>query len=201
MWKWLGHIAVFFAVLGGMYGGYERFIKPRRLKTKLRKLADMITDWFDEIDSNLEAGLNMAALNNRENKIKDYIEQNLKTFHIKPTPAIIRGWNRKMGLKEEYWDDLESFQKYSRIPPEGISMEMFFQMLIANFWRFHGQYPAKSEQLGSMVMKKTKSSILPGDISYYVDRQEVQRPEYNFAEVEMPVKFLKFYLEALGNGF
>lgn len=167
MFEWFTKLTILFAVAGGVYAFYKTFIKPRRLKTKLQKLADMITDWYDEIDCNLDAGLNMAVMNNRENKIKDYIERNLKTYYIKPTQSIIREWNKKVGLKEEYWNDLKSFQKYSRISPKGLSMVMFFQMLVTNFWTFHGQYTSEGSNC-------------------------------NFAEVEMPVKFLKFYMEALG---
>lgn len=200
MWEWLGKLTVLFAVLGGLYGFYARFIKPRTLKTKLRKLTDMVTDWFDEIDCKLEADLNLAALNNKEKKIKDFIESNLKTYRISPSPMVIRAWNQKMGLKEECRDSPELFQKYSRVPSEGLTMSMFFQMLVANFWKFHGEYSSEHKKIGSMVKKTTSASVIPGDISYFVDKQEVQRPEYNFAEIEMPVKFLRFYVEALGYG-
>ncbi len=169
MWEWLEKLAVLFPVLGGVYGFYALFVRPHTLKAKLRKLTDMITDWHDEIDCNLEAGLNMAVLNNWENKIIDFIERNLKTYWIKPSPVIIQKWNQRMGLKEEYWDSAELFQKYSRVPPEGLPIDEFFQMLVANFYGFHGLYSSK-------------------------------QAECNFAEVEMPVKFLKFYVEALGYG-
>lgn len=169
MWEWLRKLAVLFAVMGGLYGFYWRFIKPRLLKAKLRKLTDMITDWYDEIDCNLEAGLNMAALNNRENKIREYIEGNLQTYWIKPSPVIIQKWNQTMGLEEKYWNSTELFQEKSRVPPEGLPVDMFFQMLVANFLSFHSLYSSN-------------------------------QAECNFAEVEMPIKFLKFFMEALGYG-
>ena len=53
MWEGLEKVVVLFAVLGGLYGFNRQFIKPRLLKTKLRKLTAMITDWYDEIDRNL----------------------------------------------------------------------------------------------------------------------------------------------------
>ncbi len=169
MWEWLGKLAVLFAVMGGLYGFYAKIIKPQTLKMKLRKFTNMITEWYDEIDCNLGAGLNMAALNNRENKIRDFIERKLKTYWIKPTPAIIRKWNQAMGLEEEYWNSVELFQEKSRVPPEGLPVDIFFQMLVANFLSFHSLYSSK-------------------------------QAECNFAEVEMPIKFLKFYMEALGYG-
>lgn len=170
MWEWLGKLAVLFAVVGGVYGFYARFLKPRALKTKLQKVTHMITDWYDEIDRNLEAGLNMAALYNKEEKILDFIKRNLKTYWIKPSPAIIRKWNQEMGFKKEYWDSVDLFQKYSRISPEGLPMDLFFSMLVGNFVRFHKQYLSKP----------------PG--------------KYNYAEISMPIKFPKFYLEELGYG-
>ena len=169
MWKWFERLAALFAVLGGLYGFFALFIRPRTLKAKLRKLTEMITDWRDEIDCNLEPGLNLAALNNRENKIRDFIERKLKTYWIKPSPLIIQKWNRRMGLEEEDWNSAELFQKYSRVPPEGLPLDMYFQMLVGNFERFHSVYSSR-------------------------------QAECNFAEVEMPVKFLKFYMEALGYG-
>ena len=74
-----------------------------------------------------------------------------------------------MGLEEKYWNSAELFQEKSRVPPEGLPVDMLFQMLVGNFWRFHSQYSSK-------------------------------QAECNFAEVEMPVKFLRFYVEALGYG-
>ena len=130
----------------------------------------MIIDWYDGIDCNLEEGLNMAALHNQEDKIHDFIKRNLKTYWIKPSPAIIRKWNQEMGFKKEYWDSVELFQQYSRIPPEGLPMDLFFSILVGNFAKFHKQYLSEP----------------PG--------------QYNCTEISMPIKFLKFYLQELGYG-
>lgn len=153
--------------MGGLYGFYKRFIKPRTLKVKLQKVVRMITDWFDEIDCNLNTGINMDTLNNREDKIRDYIARNLEAYQIKPSRKIMQQWNQRMGLKEECWNEAELFQKYSRIPAEGMHIDIFFHMLVANFLKFYRLYQQESS-------------------------------ECNFAEVKMPVKFLKFYAEALG---
>lgn len=124
----------------------------------------MINDWFDKIDCNLESGLNMSEINNLENKITDYIEANLKSFRIRPSHSIIRKWNRKRGLSKKYWDDPEQFSKYARVPVQGIHMDTFFHMLIANFSSFYSQYSNNGT-------------------------------EGNFADIEMPVKFLRFFLK------
>jgi hypothetical protein len=168
MWEWLGRIAVVFAILGGLYGFYARFIKPSILKTKLQKLALMITGWFDEIDCNLEVELNMAAVNNKENKIREFIKEKLPSYWIKPSRKMIKKWNQEMGLKKEFWNSTEKFQEYSRIPSEGIPLDSFFNLLVAKFLAFKVHYPPK------------------------------QAGECNFAEIEMPVKFLKFFLKEKG---
>jgi len=168
MWEWLGRFAALFAVIGGLWGVYTKFIKPKRLKIKLRKFTKMATEWFDEIDCNLEVGLNLAVLNNKENKIHEFIKDNLPSYWIRPSKEMIRKWNKEMGFKKEYWDCQEKFQEYSRVPSKGMPLESFFNMLVGKFQRFKAHYPPK------------------------------QTGKCNFAEIEMPIKFLKFYLKEKG---
>lgn len=170
MWEWLRNIAVILAVIGGVYTLYDRFIKRNTRKAKLVKVAEMIKDWFDYIDCNLEKGVEMAELNNRENKIIEFIRNNLKNYWIKPTPRIIRSWNKEMGIKKELRNSTEIFQKYSRIPADGIGLDMFFTFLMGAFLRFNQNY--HKEPAG----------------------------EYNYADLEMPVKFFRFYLREKGYG-
>lgn len=78
---------------------------------------------------------------------------------------MIETWNKKMGvIEKELWNSKEEFQKYSRVPAEGMDLELFFNMLVANFLTFKQNYPSKQD--GSC----------------------------NFVNIEMPVKFFKFYL-------
>jgi len=161
----LGGISAIFAVIGGLYAFYAKIIFPRTTKAKLQKLNEMITTWFDEIDKNLNSGLNMDALNNQEVKMREFICRNLKNYWIKPTKKIIREWN-KPGTKKEFIDSTDLFSKTSRVPVEGIPLEEFYSMLIASFYKFHANY---SEKTGNC----------------------------NFAEVEMPVKFFRFYVDAI----
>jgi hypothetical protein len=168
MWEWLARFAAIFAVIGGLWSVYKRFFSPKRLKSKLRRFTNMLTEWFDDIDSNLETGLNLAALNNKENKIREYIKENLPLYWIKPSKKMMRYWNKEMGLKREYWNSEEKFKEYSRVPSKGMALEYFFNMLIGNFLRFMAQYPPK------------------------------QGGKCNFAEIEMPVKFFKYYLKIKG---
>jgi hypothetical protein len=164
----LGYIVALFTIMGGLYGAYTRIIRPHLLKTKMQKFNQLITDWFDEIDCNLEAGINLASINNKENKILYYIKNRLSSYWIRPSKRIIRKWNQNMGFKREYWDSQEMFQKFSRIPAVGIALDSFFNLLVGNFLEFHADYSAKNKQ------------------------------ESNFADIEMPVKFLRFYLKEKG---
>ena len=163
----LGILVAVITIIGGGYGCYSKLIRPKRIRTKLQMLLAMIQEWFDEIDCNLENGLNMAALNNKENKIHEYISANLGHYKIEPTEKLIRTWNKKMGLRSDFLESTEEFMRYSRVSSDGISVELFFVMLVANFTTFHANYPPK----------------IPGAC--------------NFAEVEMPVKFFRFFVESL----
>jgi hypothetical protein len=142
----LSIIASLFAIIGGFYGFYKIFIKPKRTKTKLSKLLTMIVDWFDELDCNLEKELNLYALNNKENKIRDFIDNRLPHYKIKPKKRIIKRWNKKMGIKKELQNSPDIFEKYSRISVNGISVSLFFSMIVANFYKFHRAYKTNNKK-------------------------------------------------------
>ena len=164
MWGKIGVIAAIITILGGLWKAYL-YLNTKTLGFKLKMFEAMIIDWFDEIDQNLDRDLNLALLNNKEKKIHEFINSNLPRYRIKPTERIIERWNKEMGLKKELWNSKEEFQKYSRVPAEGMDIEFFFNMLIANFLRFKQNYPPK------------------------------QDARCNFANIEMPIKFFKFYLK------
>lgn len=163
----IGSIAAVFAIIGTIWSVYAKFVRPRTTKTHFKKLLGLVERWFDEIDCNLENGLNMSKLNNMENKIREHVENKLNRFKLKPSSKLICEWNRKMGLKKELENSLELFKKYSRMPDNEVSLDLYINLLIGSFYTFHQAYQAKSS-------------------------------EANYADVEMPVKFLKFYMEAMG---
>lgn len=169
MKEYLDIIVLLFAIIGigGFYGVYEKILKPRRKKTKLKLLSGMIEQWFDTLDIHLEKDLNLAELNNQERKIHDYIDDQLAHYYIKPKKKTIKEWNKKMGIKKELLGSIEIFQGFSRIPSTGIYLDMFFWMIVANFYKFHSAYSSDNKQ------------------------------QVNFADVEMPVKFFKFYVRSL----
>jgi len=160
-------IVSLFTIIGSLYGFYRIIVKPKMTKTKLNNLLKMIINWFDELDCNLEKELNLSVLNNKENKIRDFIDNYLSKYKIKPKKKMIVKWNKRMGIKTELQNSADIFKKYSRIPVSGIYIPEFFTMLVANFYKFHGAYENNNKQ------------------------------ECNFADIEMPVKFLKFYVENL----
>lgn len=165
MWEWFGRLATLFAIIGALWAVYKRFINPKRRRTKLLKFTKMVTEWIDEIDCNLDVGLNLAAINNKENKIREFIKDNLPTYWIRPSKKMIRKWNKEMGIKKELWDSQDKFEEYSRVSSEGIPLEFFFNMLVCKFQSFTAYYSLK------------------------------QNGECNFADIEMPAKFLRFYLK------
>ena len=164
MLELIGIVASIFAILGGVYGFYKKFIKPHTIRARLQNTSIMINDWFDYIDCNLETGINHAILNNKEQKIIEYIDNNLKHYWIRPNMKIIRAWNQEMDFKKELLDSTELFHRFSRVHPEGVPLDDFFMLLVGAFSSFHREYSLKK----------------PG--------------KYNYADIEMPVRFLRFYL-------
>ena len=163
----IGIVASLFTIIVGSLVIYSKCIEPKRKKTQLKELLKMIEEWFDLIDINLDKSLNLAELNNKERKIDDYISNNLKNYKIKPTRNIIRKWNKKMGYEKNLLDSNDIFQRYSRVPAKGIEIDVFFMRLIGAFYSFYNSYNSDSKK----------------------DR--------NFADIEMPVRFFKFYVENL----
>jgi len=160
-WPTIGAVI---ASIVGLITIYEKLIKPHTPKAKLHTLCNMVEQWFDEIDCNLENGLNLAKLNNMESKFTNYIRDNLRHYEIKPDIWMVRKWNKQMGFKESVLDDTNLFEQYSRLPATGMYLDTYIYKIIGNFLSFYKAYQEKSEQC-------------------------------NYAEVEMPIKFLKFYVE------
>lgn len=74
--KYIGTISLILGFFWSIHKLYDHFLKPKRKISKYHKLFLMIEDWFDEIDKNLEGGINYSLLSNKENKIRQYITDN-----------------------------------------------------------------------------------------------------------------------------
>jgi hypothetical protein len=162
----LTYIGAFSLILGffwSLHKVYIHFIKPKRKLSKYHKLYELIEDWFDEIDKNLEMGLNYPLLNNKENKIRQYITDNsIKDDKIKFHKRFKKKFLKLCGIKKTLRNNNELFIKYSRQPIDWTYLENYINTLLGAFYTFSSNYNAKNENA-------------------------------NFAEVEMRVKLLKLY--------
>ncbi|MDY0325377.1 MAG: hypothetical protein RBQ87_04280 [Candidatus Cloacimonadaceae bacterium] len=139
-------------------------VNKLRKKPQLIKLTELINDWFDYIDCNLEGEINQAVLNNKENKVLSYIGFHLKDYRIKPNRTLIKKWNKRMGYKKALLNSKELFMGSSRLPYEGVTMSDFFMGLIGGFSSFYSAYRSKYPSA------------------------------CNYSNIELPVKFLNFYV-------
>lgn len=163
---WLTIVSSFIGLIVGLTIIYEKYIKPHTLKAKLKNLYKMIEEWFDEIDCNLENGLNLSKLNNMESKFTNYVQEHLKHYELKPNIRMVRKWNKKMGIKDSLLDSVSLFERFSRLPAQGLYLDIYVYQIIGNFLSFYKVYQEKSGLT-------------------------------NYAEVEMRIKFLKFYVESI----
>jgi hypothetical protein len=135
-------------------------------KTQLEKVLELIEDWYNYIDCNLEDGVNQSILNNKETKVINYIDIHLKNYEIRPSQKLIRKWNKQVGLRKDLLDNQEQFLKTSRLLYIGISLDHFFITLVGGFSTFYSKY---------------KSADPSG---------------CNFANISSPVKFFAFYVNS-----
>ncbi len=73
-----------------------------------------------------------------------------------------------MGIKKKLQDSQQLFLKFSRVPIEGMPLSSLFQVSVGKFYSFYRNY------------------------------KEKPTADYNYADVEMPLKFLNFYLKEKG---
>ena len=131
------------AALAALVTFYKTTIEPRRTKSKLRHLFALIEDWFDEIDRDLEQGLSIALLNNKENKFRHYIEDSaLSRYTMTFSPTFKREYLKSCGIKHELSGSDALFEEYSRCPSNGISLTSFVNCLVGAFYTFHKEYKA-----------------------------------------------------------
>lgn len=163
----IGKLVILFTFIGCIYGFcrfWTKIISPRTQKSRLKKLYNLIEDWFDTIDINLEEKINISLLNNKENKIGSYIEDNkLSTHKLKFSKRFRKKFLKFCGIKKFLRNNKELFTKYSRCPADEIYLDIFWNCLVADFYKFYGKYSEKSENA-------------------------------NFADIDMKIKVLKMYL-------
>jgi hypothetical protein len=114
---------------------------------------------------NLETGINLPILNNKENKINSFLEENhLNKYKIKISKRFIRRYLKKVGAQNESRNDISLFIKYSRCNSREIYLKDFWNSLIGSFLKFHSAYKNNEK-------------------------------EFNYADIEMRIKFLRQYLK------
>jgi len=161
----IGTIAILMTIIGGCYGFWKKVISPKLAINKLRRFYALVEDWFDEIDRREISDLSMPLLNNKENKIRAFIEDNsLRQYRINFSQNFRKRFLEFCGIKKEVQDNKDLFERYSRCPINGIDVLTFWGLLIGAFYEFKNNY----DQADSKT---------------------------NFASVEMRVKLLKMYVE------
>ena len=131
------------AIIGAAVGGQQfwtRIVAPRTRAHKLKGAFALIQQWFDQIDTSLEHGVDLPRLHNLEARIDRYIvDQGLARHQLKFSPAVRRRFLQACGLREEFYS-AELFEKYSRYPASGVDLQTFWQLLAGAFSGFHGAY-------------------------------------------------------------
>jgi len=124
----------------------------------------MLKEWFDEIDIHLSEGLNLDLLNNKENKIRSFVnDSHLNHYKMQLSEKFRYNFLKFCGIKNELRNDKDLFFKYSRCPPDGMYVDTFCNLLFSSFYEFYSKYKRNDKAT-------------------------------NFADVEMRMKFLKMYL-------
>lgn len=126
----------------GMHQLWLHVLAPRTQRYKLKGAFALIQQWFDQIDTSLEHGVDLPRLHNLEARIDRYLmNQGLGRHQLRFTPAFQRRFLRHCGLREEFHTP-ETFEKYARYPASGIDLQSFWQLLAGAFSGFHGAYTA-----------------------------------------------------------
>lgn len=139
-------------------------IDKYKKKKQLEEMLVLVNDWYDYIDCNLEKGIDPAILDNKDQKVLNYISLELRGYQIRVSMSMIIRWNKMMGIKRELVRDFDIFCKTSRVGFNGVTLDYFFMNLIGSFSSFHSLY---------------KSQNPTG---------------CNFANISMAVRFLNFYV-------
>lgn len=142
-----------------------KYILPYLKWRKLRRFYELVQDWFDEIDRNLESGINLSVLDNKEKKISFYIKDHrLEYYKFRVSKSFIKKYLKGLGFKKEFRSNVDEFYRYSRCSSRDFFLIDYWQMLCGAFIKFHSAYKSGT-----------------GD--------------YGYPNVEMRVKFLRQYLK------
>jgi hypothetical protein len=155
------------AIVGVLVGGqqlWSKVVNPRRRATKLKRLFTLIEEWFNEIDTRLEHGMDLPKLYSLEGRVERYIKDHqLADYRLHFTPKFRSRFLRFCGIRKEFHHDRALFQRYARISTDSIDLLSYWMLLVGAFSQFHRNYT-----IGST--------------------------ETNFADVEMRIKVLRMYL-------
>lgn len=164
IWGILGAIAALITIIGGCHRFWKRIVAPKLTSNKLQRFYALVEDWFNEIDRSNITDLSMTLLNNKENKIRAFIEDsNLKDYRLNFSLDFRKRFLKFCGIKEELQSSEELFEKHSRCPANGIDIWTFWHALLGDFYEFKQLYKKQ-------------------------DRRT------NFANVEMRIKLLKMFV-------
>jgi hypothetical protein len=120
---------------------YRKVLRPRLVSRRMKRLYELIGDWFDTINAGRISDLDLAALTVKEKKILRFIDDHgLKHHFMLFTPAFRQRFVQSYGLNLEPTDNSEVFRKVSECPPEGITIDRFWTMLMAAFYEFKHHY-------------------------------------------------------------
>lgn len=161
----LGYIAgTIIPLIVAGYAIWIKYIKPRSLNVRLSRLYELISEWFDNIDTSNINDIDMNLMFNIEKKIDQFIEDNhLNNCKLTFTLAFRKRFLKYCGIKRELLSDASLFSTFSRAHYKGVYLTHFWHSLTTSFLRFKSEYEKQSNLT-------------------------------NFADVEMPIKLLKMYV-------
>jgi hypothetical protein len=111
-------------------------------KDKLDNFDNKVNDWFNEIDSNLDNGINEASLTNKENEVVKCLKENdLGSYELNFDKQFRNDFLSSCGLAVANSDD---FYKFSRFRPGKITLNNFWKKLLGNYNRFYELYKSGS---------------------------------------------------------
>ena len=160
----LGVIATVVGVPLVLQQTWLHIVRPRLKRTKLRRAFELIQTWFDQVDRNIEHGVDRPLIDNLEGKIDSYLRDHaLERHSIRFSKRFRRRFLREVGIKRELLDNPELFEKFARSPLSGTDLGTWWGMTRGAFYRFSAAYERNSA-------------------------------DTNFADVQMRVRLLRLYL-------
>ncbi len=146
MFELIGKIVSIPVLILTIYQLYKKIIYPRMQKTKLHRFYQLVKEWFDEIDKNLD-NLNLNLIYSLENKVDDYIkDNNLEMFKFNLNKKFMARYLKFVGLKPELCSDKVQFAKYSRFESGILYLSTFWGIVRGNFYRFYSNYKDSSKE-------------------------------------------------------